>query len=105
MQLNEQEEGEEEDCKIPSLPYVTAFTTAEAAQETVETYLERWRLATPAGCSTLKEQGKSLLKSVELLKKSTKQFYRHQVLGFETQDVDPLVWNRVLQEQEATKVS
>jgi len=104
MQLNEQEEGEEEDRKMPSLPRVTTFTTPAAAQEAVEAFLARWRLETPTGRVALQEQGKSLLKSVEVVKKSTKQSYRHQVLGFETQDVDPLVWNRVLQEQEATKV-
>ncbi len=76
----------------------------QAAQEAVGGYLERWRLATPAGRVALQEQGKSVLKSVEVLKKSTKHSYCHQVLGFETQDVDPLVWNRVFQEQEATKV-
>ena len=51
----------------------------------------------------IREQGKSLLKSVEILKKETKRSYRQQVLGFETQDIDPFVWNRLLQQQQATQ--
>ncbi len=106
LQLNDPATGDqvEEDSKMPSLPRVTTFDTPAEAQEAVETFLERWNLETPAGRAALQEQGQEILKGVEALKKEYKQSYRHQVLGFETKDVDPLVWERVLQEQEATKV-
>jgi len=89
MQLNEQEEGEEEDRKMPSLPRVTTFTTPAAAQEAVEAFLARWRLETPSGRAAIKDQGKEILKGVATLEKMTASY--------------PLVWNKVLQEQEATK--
>ena len=38
-----------------------------------------------------------------MLKKTLKQSYRRQVFGFETQDVAPIVWERLLQEQQATQ--
>ncbi|MCP4744870.1 MAG: hypothetical protein GY874_01840, partial [Desulfobacteraceae bacterium] len=85
-----QEEEAEEDRKMPSLPRVTTFTSPAAAQEAVEAYLERWNLETPAGRAALQEQGQEILKGVEALKKETASY--------------PLVWDRVLEEQETTSV-
>ena len=96
-------EPEEEITKMPSLPRVTTFTTPTAAREAVSVYLERWRLETPAGRVAILERGKILLKGVEALKKTTKRSYRRQVLSFEVHDIDPMVWNRILQQQQATK--
>ena len=93
----------EEDTKMPSPSRVTTFTTLAAAQEAVEAYLERWRLGIPSGRAALREQGKDILKGVEVLKKTTKHSYRQQVLGFETHDIDPLVWHIVLRQQQAAK--
>ncbi len=92
-----------EDVKLPSIPRVTTLSTPEEAQSVVETYLERWRLETLSGRAVIWEQGQGLLKNVEALKKETKRSYRRQVLGFEINDIDPLVWNRVLQQQKATR--
>ena len=92
-----------EEAKLPSIPRVTAFSTPEEAQSAVETYLERWSLETPSGRAVICKQGQGILKNVEALKKSTKRSYRQQVLGFEMHDIDPLVWNRVLKQQQATK--
>jgi hypothetical protein len=96
-------EEAEENTKMPSLSHVTTFTTPAAAQKAVEAYLERWRLVIPSGRAALREQGKDILRGVEVLKKKTKCSYRQQVLGFETCDIDPLVWHVVLQQQQTTK--
>ena len=89
--------------KMPSLPRSTTFSTLAAAQEAVTAYMARWRLETTSGRAGIREQGKNILKGVEKLKKVIKRSYRQQVLGFETQDIDPLVWNRLLQAQRATQ--
>jgi len=91
------------DVKLPSLPRVTALSTPEEAQSAVETYLERWSLETPSGRAVIWEQGQDIFKKLEAIKKATKCSYRRQVLSFEINDIDPLVWNRVLQQQQATK--
>jgi len=91
------------DTKIPSLPYVASFGTPEAAQKAIEAYLARWDLETPSGRVAIWEQGKNMLRSVEVLKKETKRSYRRQVLSFETNDIDPLVWDQVFQQQQATQ--
>jgi hypothetical protein len=93
----------EENTKMPSPSRVTTFTTLAAAQEAVEAYLARWRLGIPSGRAALREQGKDILKGVEVLKKTTKRSYRQQVLGFETHDIDPLVWHMVLRQQQEAK--
>ena len=106
LQLHEPaaEEQAEEDSKMPSFPRATTFDTPEAAQEAVTTFLERWQLETPEGRATLLEQSKEVLRAVEELKKETKQSYRHQVFfGFEAQDVAEIVWERLLQGQQATQ--
>jgi hypothetical protein len=94
---------EEEDHKMPSLPRITTFTTLEEAQEAVHTFLERWHLETPSGCEAIQEQGQTILQGVAALEATTSKSYEQQVLGFSTQDVDPFVWNEVLQEQEVTR--
>jgi hypothetical protein len=92
-----------EEMKMPSLSRVTAVSTLGEAQIAVEAYLERWSLETPAGREAIWKQGRDILKNVETLKKEAKRSYRRQVLGFEINDIDPLVWNRALQQQKAAK--
>ncbi len=92
-----------EDVQMASVPCSTIFSTPEAAQEAVSGYLARWQLETSSGRGALREYGRSILKGVEKLKKATKHSYRKQVLGFEAQDIDPLVWRRVLQAQRTTQ--
>jgi hypothetical protein len=91
------------DVKLPSLSRITALSTPEEAQSAVEIYLERWSLETPSGRAVIWEQGQDILKNLEAIKKATKRSYRRQVLSFEINDIDPLVWNRVLQQQQATQ--
>jgi len=91
------------DAKMFNRSRDTPFSTLAAAQEAVATYLAQWRLETPSGRVAIREQGYALLRNVEGLKKATKRSYRKQVLGFTTQDIDPLVWSRVLQQQQTTQ--
>jgi hypothetical protein len=92
-----------EEVKMPSLSRVTASSTLCEVQTAVETYLERWSLESPSGRGAIWQQGQDILKNVESLTKEAKRSYRSQVLGFEVSDIDPLVWNRVLQQQKAAK--
>ncbi|MHA7877334.1 MAG: hypothetical protein ACX93T_00190 [Bacteroidota bacterium] len=84
-------------------PRSITFSTLKAAQESVSGYLAQWHLEPPERRRAIREQGWHILRGVEQLKKVTKDSYRQQVLGFETQAIDPLVWNRVLQQQQATQ--
>ena len=44
------------------------------------------------------------MQGIEVLKKTLKQSYRHQVFfGFEAQDVTEIVWEQLLQGQQATQ--
>jgi hypothetical protein len=95
----------QEDCKMPSLPTKTKIDSLETAQAAAEAYQASWQRAIPEAREAMQARGQEILKDVEALKQSAKQSYRHQVLDFETQDVDPLVWKRVLQEQEAARAS
>jgi hypothetical protein len=95
----------QEDHKMPSLPTKTKIDSLETAQAAVEAYQASWQRAIPEAREAMQEHGQKILQDVEALKKAAKQSYRHQVLVFETQDVDPLVWERVLQEQEAARAS
>jgi hypothetical protein len=92
-----------EEVKMPSLSRVTASSTLCKVQTAVETYLKRWSLESPSGRGAICKQGQDILKNVESLRKEAKRSYRRQVLGFEVNDIDPLVWSRVLQQQKATK--
>jgi hypothetical protein len=88
---------------MPSLPRITASSTLCEVQTAVETYLERWSLESPLRREPIRKQGQDILKNVESLKKEAKRSYRKQVLGFEVNDIAPLVWRRVLQQQTETK--
>jgi hypothetical protein len=89
-----------EDAKMPSLSRITASSTLCEVQTAVETYLERWSLESPLRRASIREQGQDILKNVESIKKEAKRSYKKQVLGFEVNDIAPLVW---LQHQKATQ--
>lgn len=93
------------DTQVSSFPCMTTFSTLEAAQQATLDYLMQWQLeaASTQEQTIFTERGRSILKGVETLKRATKRSYRQQVLGFETQDIDPLVWSRVLQTQKTTQ--
>jgi hypothetical protein len=92
-----------EEVKMHSLPRITTSSTLCEVQTAVETYLERWSLESPSGRGAIWSQGQDILKNVESLRKKAKCSYRRQVLGFEVNDIDPLVWSRVLQQQKVAK--
>jgi len=101
--VREQEERKRNEHKEQEpTPWLQPFE-AQAAQEAVEAYLQAWRETPPLERAALRAQGKEILKRIEVLKKDKKQAYRHQVLNFEVCDIDPLAWNKVLQQQKEAK--
>lgn len=89
--------------RVAALSYTGAFSDISVAQAAVLDYLGRWRSRDSSDQKHIREQGKGILSGVELLKKTTKRSYRKQVLGFETHDIEPMVWHRVLLKQQKTK--
>ena len=63
----------EQASKLSVLPRVKTLATPKEAQQVVSAYLARWSLEPPSGRAAIQEQGHTILKDVERLKKATKR--------------------------------
>ncbi len=83
--------------------YFNSSSSPVEVEKSVKDYLQKFQGSTREERAAMQPQGEQLLKGVEGFKITKKEAYRGQVETFVTQDVDPVVWNTVLQKQKDTK--